>query len=706
MQFNEVKIALAVSAALVSIAAQAQESVRTEEVKVTASRVEQELLDVPMSVSVIAEDEIRHSKARNVGELLETVPGVRILNDGSQGMKRVMIRGEDSFRTVVMIDGQRISEHKSMSGAPILIDPSMIERIEVIKGPASVLYGSDAIGGAINIITKKGGGDKFNAEVSAGFNSSASGKSAAASIYGSIGKLDYRLSAAVEDSEELETPYGKVPYTAFSSKSASLYLAYNLTENTKVGVTADTYDLDFMSGVQDDSYDDFFVDVPKWHRTKGALFLESKNLTENLVRLRADAFYQQSNKDMHNRVYVYVKPVAAMPFPMVDQKMDNYAENELAQTGFSLQTDWQLGDNHYLIAGYEFLYDDLKKASSLYHSKTFSLMNGMGYSWTTHAEDHEGFQQMHSLYLAMDSTLADSVTLNYGVRYTWVRSEVSSADGESVSTGTYPVLPAQPASPVLGESSTLDSSDSRPVFNFGVNWRPYDNMALRATWAQGFRVPNLMERYIPTSMGGGQVLANPNLDPETSNNFEIGLRLTPKNINLDLAVFYSDANDYISSFEVADGIYQNRNVSGAKTYGVELSASYHFDNGFEPYVTGTYIRRKFEQDGVSTYDSGTPEIFGRWGVRWGGSLAGLDLRADAYAVTQSATKQFQFDEDGTTTEYGGSTYYNLTMGVGFGPKNAYSIDVGLYNITDKAYKTSDAIYEPGRYFMVKASARY
>ena len=83
--------------------------------------------------------------------------GVRINNDGGQGIKRAKIRGEDAFRSLVMIDGQKISEQKSMSGSPILIDPAMVERIEVIKGPASVLYGSDAIGGAINIITKKGG---------------------------------------------------------------------------------------------------------------------------------------------------------------------------------------------------------------------------------------------------------------------------------------------------------------------------------------------------------------------------------------------------------------------------------------------------------------------------------------------------------------------------------------------------------------------
>ena len=306
---------------------------------------------------------------------------------------------------------------------------------------------------------------------------------------------------------------------------------------------------------------------------------------------------------------------------------------------------------------------------------------------------------------AMDSSVTDTITLNYGVRYTWVNSEVTSAEGSSIATGQYPNLPNQPDTPKLGDSTTRDSNDSRPVFNFGVNWRASDTLSLRASWAQGFRVPNLMERYIPTSMGGGQVMANPDLDPETSDNFEVGLRWLTNKAKLDLTAFYSKADDYIAEFEVEDDIYQNKNVSGATTYGLELSASYRFDNGIEPYVIATFMRRKFEQDGMSTYNSGTPEFFGRYGVKWNGMLAGLTLRADAYAVSQSDTSEFDFDSRATTA-YGGSTHYNLTMGVDFGPKRAYALDVGLYNITDKTYKTSDAIYEPGRFVMVKGSARF
>ena len=149
------KLSAAAALTLCALALQAEETVQTSEVTVTAGRVEQQLLEVPMAVTVVTNQEIQESSARNVGELLEDIPGVMVNNAGSQGLKRVSIRGEDTFRTLTLIDGQKISEQKSMSGASILIDPSSIERIEVIKGPASVLYGSDALGGVVNIITKK-----------------------------------------------------------------------------------------------------------------------------------------------------------------------------------------------------------------------------------------------------------------------------------------------------------------------------------------------------------------------------------------------------------------------------------------------------------------------------------------------------------------------------------------------------------------------
>lgn len=673
-------VALALSAGTVS----AEDVLQTETVHVTASRVEQELMDVPMSVSVITSKDIEKSGAKTVGDLLSDIPGVEIKNDGGQGIDRVKIRGEDAFRTLVMIDGQKVAEHKSMSGVPILIDPSMIERIEVIKGPASVLYGSDAIGGAINIITKKGGTRTVQGEVSAGMDTSASGKNVSAGIYGTVNGWEYRLNAATENYDNLETPIGEVPYTEFDSRSASLYLAYNISENMKVGGTIDYYNLDFMSGTQDGSYKEFFVDVPKWDRTKGALFFEMNNVNDYLARLRLDVFHQRSNKDMHNHVIQAITT-------------DSYADNRLDQTGFSVQSDWMLGE-HYLIAGYEFSYDSLD-------AETYSITSPGGMT-VRNTRVWDATQQQHSVYASMESPVLSDVSLTYGVRYTWVRSE---SDYEK--TGTTSMGPSTP------ESWSRDSSDGHAVFNLGAVWRAAEDVSLRASWAQGYRFPIIQELFVDSKMGGATTLSNPDLKPETSDNFEIGLRWTNSAFSVDSAVFYSKADDYIDSLLTAKTMmgktYRYTNVSEATTYGLETSLSFHVFENFEPYTTFTLMRRKFEQNGISTYDSGTPEMTARYGVRWNGVVEGLNLRADAYAISRSDSVQHNFDYDPNEAgsqkksfELGGATTFNLTAGVSFGKDSAHSIDVGLYNITDKLYQTSDAIYEAGRYFTVKWNSKF
>lgn len=697
-------VALALSAGTVS----AEDVLQTETVHVTASRVEQELMEVPMSVSVITSKDIEKSGAKTVGDLLSDIPGVEIKNDGGQGIDRVKIRGEDAFRTLVMIDGQKVAEHKSMSGAPILIDPSMIERIEVIKGPASVLYGSDAIGGAINIITKKGGTRAVQGEVSAGMDTSASGKNVSAGIYGNINGWEYRLNGATENYDRLETPIGEVPYTEFDSRSASLYLAYNINENMKVGGTIDYYKLDFMSGTQEAGYDEFFVDVPKWDRTKGALFFEMNNVNDYLARLRLDVFHQQSNKDMHNRVYMtdMYDMGSGMSIP-ASTKMDNFADNKLKQTGFSVQSDWMLGE-HYLIAGYEFSYDDLEAVSDA--DTTVSMMGApFGSKVSTSAWDAN--QQQHSVYASMESPVTDTFKINYGARYTWVSSEATH-DESGVRSGAMAGRPGAPATPYT-EHDRNDSSDGHAVFNLGAVWSPTNNMSLRASWAQGYRFPIIQEMYVDSNMGGETTYANPDLKPETSDNFEVGMRWNHKVFTLDSALFYSKADDYIDTLTIAEGINEYANVSEATTYGLETSFSLNVFENFEPYTTFTLMRRKFEQNGISTYDSGTPEMTARYGVRWNGVVEGLNLRADAFAISRSDSVQKNFNYDPTDADskkdsfhLGGATTFNLTAGVSFGKDSAHSIDVGLYNITDKLYQTSDAIYEAGRYFTVKWNSKF
>lgn len=127
------------------------------QVVVTATRTEIEISDVPQSLSVITKDEIMNSPDRTIPEVIQRAAGVLITNNGPIGsLTSANIRGSEAGQVLIMIDGRRINDAQNaqfdLSGLPLTKDE--IERIEVLRGGASALYGSDAMGGVINIITK------------------------------------------------------------------------------------------------------------------------------------------------------------------------------------------------------------------------------------------------------------------------------------------------------------------------------------------------------------------------------------------------------------------------------------------------------------------------------------------------------------------------------------------------------------------------
>lgn len=131
------------------------------EVVITADRFDEPVNEVGSSVSIINDDDIQEMGSITVADVLHTVPGINVVrNGGLGGYTSVFIRGAESYHTLVMIDGiemnDPISATRTFDWANLLTDD--IEKIEIVRGAQSTLYGSDAIGGVINIITKKGKG--------------------------------------------------------------------------------------------------------------------------------------------------------------------------------------------------------------------------------------------------------------------------------------------------------------------------------------------------------------------------------------------------------------------------------------------------------------------------------------------------------------------------------------------------------------------
>ena len=129
-----------------------------DELVVTATRLEQKVVDIPANVSLVTSDLIEKRNYQSVSEALEDVPGVIVKRSGfAGGDQHIYLNGDD--RVLIMVDGRRLNQDKGTSGRSgfditNLPSPDFIERIEIVKGAGSSLYGSDAIGGVINIITK------------------------------------------------------------------------------------------------------------------------------------------------------------------------------------------------------------------------------------------------------------------------------------------------------------------------------------------------------------------------------------------------------------------------------------------------------------------------------------------------------------------------------------------------------------------------
>jgi len=171
-----------------------------DRVVVTAARFPQPFTDLVADVSVITADDIARSGADSVAELLSRVPGVEIAtNGGPASTTAVFLRGANSGHTLVLIDGLRVSS--STTGATQLeaIPLSEVDHVEILRGPASSLYGADAIGGVIQIFTRRGEG-AFAADASAGYGTYATAV-ATAGVSGAAGPLRYALQAGTRRSD-------------------------------------------------------------------------------------------------------------------------------------------------------------------------------------------------------------------------------------------------------------------------------------------------------------------------------------------------------------------------------------------------------------------------------------------------------------------------------------------------------------------------
>ncbi|KGJ06844.1 hemoglobin/transferrin/lactoferrin receptor protein [Paracoccus halophilus] len=609
-----------------------------------------EVMRNPASITIIESDSIERSAPVSIATLLRDVPGVQI---SEEGIERVSIRGEDARRVAILIDGQKLTDHTNY-GQPILVDPTIIERIEVVRGSASVVSGSRAIGGVINIITKRGAAQPFALSTTAGYISATDGYRYSATASGTVqagaGALDYRLSYGRMDQENRQTPDGELVPSDVQDRSLSGHLGYRLGRHY-FGLKAQSYDLAANVYVGQPGFD---IALPKRDLRKVSGFYEGTDLTPWLNRLSVDVYRQTIDRE-------FVNDVSTMAGPMqIDVQSVSVDDQETE--GLNLRAEMSFSANTRTVAGLEYEDDQLTT-----DKVTQTTITPPGFPSTTLRYDRAKIRTF-SVFAQHEFDLNEELTATFGARWYDVDAdhEASTTDGAG--------------------NPTSSNSDSLLLRSAGLVWTPRASLALRANISEGYSYPTLSQLFLTTTAGGeGTTYGNPDLDPETSTTYELGARYDADGWLLDATLFYTKAEDYIVSAPSGPRIFTYENVDEARSWGLEVYAEHEFDRwGLTPYISAALLRRQLRYaNGYNTFDSGAPEAAGRIGLRKDWQISDVTGTLDLFLRAESGT-DYRDDTGSVTNSAGGYATINLRGDVEF--VNGIRLVAELNNLTDRSYQ--------------------
>jgi vitamin B12 transporter len=511
--------------ALESTGALAQDASPVPDIVVTATRTPLSISQAGSAISVISGEEIAKASAKSVADVLRQVPGLNIVETGGPGSSTtVRIRGGESRHTLVLIDGVRVNDpsagNNEFDFASLV--PTDIERIEVLRGPQSALYGSDAIGGVINVITRKGrGGPHFNASSEVGSYGS---KGVRAGVSGGTGPLSYAFSVTGYDTAGFSRygyRIGRIERTRLWPLEADATKRLGASGRVSVAVTKDVeIEIGGYASLNNSEYDAAWGDLPDTPS------VERKRLAEGYTRLTALAF----DGLLRNTVLV-----------SANRTLRDYKETSFSYGPF-WSRDTYVGDR--VAAEYQ---GDLKLG-------TFGLL-----TFGTKLERERLVTESEPVLPAPGPSL-ETNDASQTTRSVFALHQISLWQNLHLSVG--------------GRIDDIEDGDRFATWRATAAYEfPETGTKLRASLGTGAKAPTLFQQFDP-------VYGTPGLVSERSVGYDVGIdqRLFDDRVTLSATVFVNRFRDLIDfSFSPTDcpsantmGCYLN--VARARSSGVELAA--------------------------------------------------------------------------------------------------------------------------------------
>ncbi len=667
---------LAISLLLASANTLADTSV-LEEIVVTATRTEKLVRVNPYSVSLITQEKIGSFNQDQLADLVDELPGVFISDAGQAGQKRIRIRGEDARRMALLIDGQEFLDHREV-GVPLLVDPSRIQRVELVRGPASVLYGPKAMGGVINVITESTHAERFQADLSLTLNSATDGHLISTQLHGqTAGGMQWNLGGFRNDQGTRDTPDGEVENTAYESDGANLGIGYT-TPHHRWRIALEQFRSESGVYVEPEvrfspPLRDFIIEIPRRDRRKTRIDYRYTPTARLLQSITFDAFRQRSDREFNTF------PLMTLP-PGLNIDTSILTTSDLTTDGASLHTDWQFGDGISVIGGLQWMSDEVDQIRDRQVST-----NGIPTAQQVHTDSAR--IRTSALYLQGDARVNDALSILVGMR-------TYDVDSDHLRSNHVGALP--------------NNSDAHTVASVSAIYSTASNSTVRLVWSEGYIYPSLLNLAVGAYAGSKFINPVPTLRPETSDTYEIGYR-TGEAWSLDAVAFLTRSRNYIDHvaclpsdqcLTANDEIY--RNVGEANSHGIELIVSHPW-RSIDLDAAITWIKREKVYEGVDTWDSGIPQLSGHISAtyttsQWRNPMSiDLAIRYESDATEVTATRQGQ-------VKRAHSGWGVLDLTIDYRPSVNTRMSLALANLTDKGYRSaSENIDAPGRHARLRLS---
>ncbi|QQS35868.1 MAG: TonB-dependent receptor [Ignavibacteriales bacterium] len=682
-------------------------SVAIGDVTVSSTRYITMEKDIALPMEVIDKTLIDKKAVNTLSDLLKNEPGLSISRDGIWSTS-VVIRGLSKSSIVSMIDGNRIETATDLSAGLAMIDLSDIERVEVIKGGVSSLYGTSALGGAVNIITKrKTYGSKFflSGTTSGDYNSVNEGSSGRLSLTTGTDKLYLRVSASKRNTENINTPRGELKNSMYNDQSISLSGGIKLIPNHELILDYQNYKATDV-GVPGGSVFPTNASV-KYPSHKRDMFSAEYNITSLAAFLP-----KVSLKYFNQNIY---REVENIPNQVVVDSVNRRKTSVLSilpygrhfTNGAQLQTDWLLSKSNLLIAGVDVWQRNLdSRRQRNIKVETFDS------TWTNittttnrtfgEAPLPEAKYRSIGTFAQLESNLFDDkLSVTIGGRYDQINIK-SNDVFNPVYIITNGVRNDNPADSLI--YAATDENNNSWGGNIGLLYSVDDNIDLSFTAAHSFRSPSPEERFQFIDQGSIVRFGNPRLEPETGNFFDLGFRVWEDNFSFKGSVFLNLMKNLVTD---VPGFYESRrstyksNIGEARLYGFDFATEFTISNYALTYISASYVRG--EDTGNETDLPQVPPLNGRIGVRSDYlKYVTIDLTANIFD-RQDKTASGEINTPGYV-------YYDMylsSLPISFSYAE-FQLFAGIENIFDKAYRNHLATnrglvnIEPGRNIFVKA----